>query len=468
MQKCIIVMCGMTRMVELGARKPPDILAPLTFQQSFFLKLQHRDNSTKRQLAFALRLYGELNTDLLQKSFEVVVSRHDSLRTRIIAADGILKQHVNGDHAFSLNLMDCTRIARGDINTHAANLVLEVCDRECDISVGPLFGARIVRLEKREHVLIWHAHHTVIDDLSASLMFRELWLLYAEFLKGQPSPFHAPPSQYSDYARWQHDTKDSWDLAHGVYWRESLADSVPIQWPVDRPVKRNTWGVAAGMEAQFGSLLSSALRVLARRARTRLAMLLLTGYAEVVFRWCGQRDFIVPLNIAGQHDSEHFEIIGYFAQALYLRVKMTGDETFIDLLRKVSHEFSCALLHQDFGRIAAQTPEPVWSACFTANTLSIDQISGVPTPAEARSIEMRAQRFSTDCVHVDKTPMRSATDMGISFDDHGEEITAGVYYRTDLFERSVIEEFMSDLRSTLERLVEDPCARIATEQRHTR
>src|SRR6185369_13715445 len=120
---------------------------PLTFSQQMrwnMINLESRRSA--RELSIAMRLLGELNVQLLRKSFLELVRRHESLRTRIVSTDGIPTQAIDDTQEFDLEIVDLTAVAEADRDTEARRLVRGLVDEWVDVAVGPLFAAKLVKL----------------------------------------------------------------------------------------------------------------------------------------------------------------------------------------------------------------------------------------------------------------------------------------------------------------------------------
>jgi hypothetical protein len=99
-----------------------------------------------------------------------------------------------------------------------------------DLAAGPLFRARLLRLENEpaRHLLLLTFHHIVFDGWSIGVLTRELAALYAAALEGRPSPLPELPIQYADFALWQRAWLTGATLERlAGYWRRRLT-GVPL------------------------------------------------------------------------------------------------------------------------------------------------------------------------------------------------------------------------------------------------
>jgi non-ribosomal peptide synthetase component F len=216
------------------------------------------------------------------------------------------------------------------------------------------------------------------------------------------------------------------------------------------------------MNSLFGDTLSEQLRELARRERALLATVMLAVYVAVLYRCCNQRDFIVPFFVAGRQ-SEHKSVVGYFSHILYLRMQLTGGETFRELMSYVGNEFFRALSHQDFGRMATQEPRLLEGTFFQWITWHPDDALSLPLPETQGSRELTVERVAVVDFAENLTAIPPGmVDVEVTFFDTAKGIYASGVYRADLFTADTMERFMGNLRSAAERFVSNLHAPLAT------
>lgn len=436
--------------IPLSGRGRGTVRGPLTFQQLFLWDYFNLKNGEHRRDTFVFRIVGSLDSELLARSLSEVVRRHDSLRTRIVMMDGILEQHVDEPVEFDVEGIDLAKFDQNDRETHARDFIHEFARRKCDLDIEPPMIAALIQMSADEHLLAWAIHHLVTDGVSNLIVLGEIWSVYGDLLLGRQPHLTHTPVRYLDYALWQHATHSDWLLKHERYWQDRIAGAARARWPSDTRVAKderaNAWFEMSGMPPLAD------LRKVARNAQTTPAMVMLTVYAAVVARWCEQRALTIPVNVAGRHRPEHEHAAGYFAQFLYVNVEVSCNETFIELLARVSGEFRAALTHQDFGKVAAQVPEVLLGSAFSWLPWKPEGI-GVPPSSILNGASIAVQQFP-----FSRPPMPTLQFQGIAciFTEAQGEYSGALWYRTDAFSTPTVERFASELRSWCERVVTSP------------
>lgn len=438
---------------------PPS--APLTFQQQWLLDLARRNADWNCTSGYTFRLKGVLCLELLKQSLEDVVHRHGSLRTRIVSVDGIVVQSIDETRPGYLDTVQIHGESRAEIEINAIRAAEALYDPEMDLAAGRLWTATLLELSEREHWLVLVMHRLIAECSSIERVFQEVRSRYDELMGTRPSIFPTTPPQYSDYAVRQRSTTGDWAMKHGAYWSNHLSGAVGVQWRTDLNTTVTPQGTLGKMSCVLGSELSAELRELARKMRVLTPTVMLAIYAITLWRWNRQDDFILPFNVAGRQ-SEHRPVVGYFSYILYLRVKLTGYETFRELLSRVSNEFYRALAHQDFGRVAAQRPELLAGTLFQWITWHPDDAA----QATARDADTPVD------ISVERVPIRDRgagltivppglVDVEITLFDDLNGLCALGSYRVDRFAAQTMDQLMLELQSATRILVHDPDMLIA-------
>src|SRR5262249_47972953 len=93
--------------------------------------------------------------------------------------------------------------------------------------------------------------------------------------------------------------------------------------------------------------MTAELRALSHAHRATLYMTFLAVYAVLLQRYSGQDDVVIGSPIANRQDSKLENLIGFFVNALAMRVQIQPDATFAALLADVRRTTLDAYHHQD-------------------------------------------------------------------------------------------------------------------------
>src|SRR5207245_3611893 len=93
--------------------------------------------------------------------------------------------------------------------------------------------------------------------------------------------------------------------------------------------------------------LTDQLKALSRERGVTLFMTLLAAFQTLLHRYTGEPDILIGSPIANRNRAETEVLIGFFVNTLVLRGDMSGDPSFVELVRQVREGALGAYAHQD-------------------------------------------------------------------------------------------------------------------------
>jgi amino acid adenylation domain-containing protein len=323
---------------------------PLSFAQQRLLFLDQLDPGTSAyNLTRVIRMVGPLDSGVLTQTLDRLVTRHASLRTRFAFEAETGYQIVEDGVEFQLPVLDISRLPETDREAEALRLAKGEGHKSFDLASGPLFRSALIRLGSPDHMLVLVMHHIITDGWSMSILFEEIGEIYGELARGTPAKLPELSIQYSDFAQWQrkHFTAE-YLQDHVTYWTNKLRGHPDFTGlPTDRPRPAVQSHDGAIEIFQIGEQLARELGQVAERSGATLFMLLLAALQTLIWRCTGSEDVLVGTPIAARNDASFEKIIGFFASTLVMRGNLSGNPTFVELLRRTRETTLEAYDHQD-------------------------------------------------------------------------------------------------------------------------
>ncbi len=431
---------------------------PLSFaQQRFWFLHQLEPESSRYNIPSAMRLSGAIDPVALEESINAIVLRHEALRTTFPTVGDRPVQRISPASLFHLAVTDLTSLPDLERDAEVRRQMIEEAERPFDLAEGPLLRASLLRLEARDHVLLLTMHHIVSDGWSRRVLFRELSRFYRAFSLGERVDLPELPIQYSDYAVWQRDYLEGEVLEVQLgYWKQQLSDAPTVlELPTDRPHPPAASYRGARETILLPASLLAGLRALSRREEVTLFMTLLAAFQTLLARYTGQADIVVGAPIAGRTRTELAGLIGCFVNSLALRTDLSGDPTFLELLRRVREVALGAYDHHDlpFDRLVDElrpsrdpSRNPFFQVMFGFQE-GARQLLELPGVTLTRlEVEARTARFDLS-LHTWEEPCGG--------------LRAQIEYSTDLFNAATMARLLGHLTMLIEGIVADPSRRLS-------
>ncbi|EAU61729.1 linear gramicidin synthetase subunit D, partial [Stigmatella aurantiaca DW4/3-1] len=404
----------------------------------------------------AIRLSGHLKVTALEQALQQIVARHESLRTTFTEAGSELLQVIHPERAHRLERHELGALAPSEQEETLARLSQEEGRQPFDLVQGPLLRTKLVRLAETEHVLLLTLHHIIADGWSAGVLIHELRALYGALVREQPPVLPELSIQYVDYAAWQqeHLTGDQKD-ALVSFWKQRLEGSpAVIALPTDRPRPKVRGYQGASQPIEFSRSLVEGLRTLAREENATLYMALLAAFQVLLSRSTGQADIVVGGSVANRNMPGTEGLIGYLANIVPLRVDLSGEPSFREVLRRVRETALEAYAHQELplGMLIEELmPErslghtPIFQVIFTLTESFDDQFGMTGLATQVSEIDTGTAKYDLSLL------LAEGRDGGVR---------GRLEYSTELYDRPKVEGLVRQLKEVLEQGVARPGERV--------
>jgi len=400
--------------------------------------------------SITVRLHGELDRIALERAWQQIIARHQSLRATFSETGE--RMRIAGDRAIPLSYEDALAAPHEQL---AAFL-----DRDAktpfDLVAGPLVRATLFKLGSNDHALVVTAHHLVCDGWSINIILEEIAEFYAARSE-QRAPSLALPVAFSDYsiAQTRRDPADRERVE--TYWLKEYASPVaPLQLPADRarPARRSFAG--ASRSAHIDIDLYRRARELGARNGCTLFVTLLTGFQVLIGRLAGSNDVVVGVPTAGQASVEGGSLVGHCVNFLPIRATWEPTLSVASLLKLMKRSVLEAYEHQDYtlGTLVRKLAlaRDVDRVPLAEVQFNLERVAdGVALPGLQTTVEPNAKAF----VNFDLFLNIIESDAGLRLDCD---------YNTDIFDAETIDRWLASYRQLLESAASDDtqsAARIA-------
>jgi amino acid adenylation domain-containing protein len=411
-------------------------------------------NSTAYIESFAFDLRGALDAARLKECVELLVRRHEILRTTYAqTASGEPVQQIHDFLAPEWVEVDLRMVADQEERSTEADRVLEqLAKRPMDLRHGPILRALLVRLDGDSFRLLLLIHHIAIDEWSVRTLWDEFGLLYRGNRDGSAAPQLPPPeSRYLDWCarRHQGDPDAHPDIA---WWLEHLRGAPDhLEIPLERPARAPSNTPAGRHRFILDPDIVAGLRRITTTGGTSFFCGVFAAYAAFLARLTGQECLLVGTPVTLRDDPAVQDVVGFFVNMLPVRMNAAGDPSFTDFLQRVRQELLQAFAHRDapLERIVEQLKLPRRndrSPLIQSVMVSLDRSLATPDLGE---VEVKRRPLKTSAA---KWPIL----LSLEPQDVGSGLAAELEYDTGLYTQNGIERIAERLGTFLATIAAAP------------
>jgi amino acid adenylation domain-containing protein len=426
--------------------------APLSLmQQRVWYLEQLQLGRTVFNVPSAHRLHGPLDAAALGRAFAALVRRQPVLRTQIGTIGDAPAQIVLDDVDATIPFEDLSKLPPEQREPQLARRLEAEIAYTFDLASAPLFRVRLYRLAPDHHVLFFMAHHIIWDGWSFDLFYEEMSALYAAELAGTPVDRPLPAVSYADFTVWHRDWLTGPELARQLeQWRGKLVGAPDaLDLPTDHPRPPIMSGDGATEWLALPAPTTAALRAVGLREGATLFMTLLGAWVALLHQLTRQPEIIVGTPVRGRALPELEQVMGFFVNALPLRLRIDPDVTFLELLRRVRADIVEAFGAQDvpFEHLVRaldtkrdESRFPIYQAFFSYQ--------------DARQRPPRWGNLEHHNLPVFQPS--AAQDVALWFLDGVDGVVGGLNYNTDIIEPATAQRWRARYLALAEAIAANP------------
>ncbi len=432
-------------------------------QKRFWVQDRLSDETPGATLPSSFLLQGPLDKEVLAASFRVLLERHEILRTIFVTAGKQPRQRVlpAAQAVFQFDSFDFSDVANPE--EEVRSLEMREAATVLDLSTGPLFRVKLLRLTATRHVCIATLHHIISDGWSTEVLLNDLTEVYEALVSGSDNPLSPLPLQYRDAAHWLN------RLLEGpqgeqmrVYWLDKLRGA-PARLAF-QPDFNGGPNDAYRRKAFRFTIPRESIRSLestGRRFGATLFMMLSTCLKALLYRYTGQEDIVVGSAVAGRVLSELEQQVGPYFNVLALRDRVSGNERFDALLERVRETTLDAYANQLYpfdwlieglGVKREAGRNPVFDVGFTFQNQR-------RTNSPRRSAGLDISELPGSEIEIRNA--EAFTQFWFLGERAADAIEMTVVYNGERFKESTVQRLAEDLQAIIANVARDPGVRVS-------
>ncbi len=432
-------------------------------QRSLWFLQQREPDSCAYNVSAALRVLGPLDVRALESAIELLVQRHESLRTRFGVHAGAPFQEVLETRPIEFAVVD----AAGWSDERMRTSMVATVQRPFDLARDPLVRVLGFSVTRHDHRILVVVHHIVTDLWSLANLADELARVYPRLAAGGDVELPELEVRYADFVRWQaRRLAEPRGAAELEAWARLLdPPPTPLQLPISRPQPALHTERGESCSQHLGATLSEQLRRVAREAGVSLYTLLLAAFQTLLYRYSGQDDIVVGSPVSGRERLEFAGLHGFFANTVVIRQSLDGDPSFAELLAKTRETVIQALerQHVPFIRVVESvhplremSRNPLFQAMFVHHAVPLPG----PTHAQLAAFALGGDVPPIVLGELSAQPLplpaeAAQVDLALMSADGPGGLMLSLRYNADLLDKQVAQRMLGHLRTLLESIAAD-------------
>jgi len=425
-------------------------------ERIWFLEQMEPGNPTN-VVFHVFRVSGKLNHEALGLALDELARRHETLRTTFApvaiyaGVDGRPLPILAHSALSALSIIDLNALPEAERETRLADVTKGEARQPFDLSKGPLYRTKLIRLAEDEHLLLLGMHRMIADHKSSMIFVRELFCLYDSFANHSQFEKQSLMIQYSTAAGRQHLWLQTEDANGRIESYKQLLKGAPdlLELPTDRPRPAKQSYAATRASIEIPNDVVDSVLELSERAQVNSSVILLAAFQALLARYSAQADIVIGFS-DNQRSPETDSIIGPLTNTVAVRTRVFTEGSFLDQIKRTSENLTeaCSFRAIPFARLIKEL-QPQRTFSYSPIFQVMFKLESAPFTCELQDLIVHEVDYATEVSEFDLSASIPALRKG-----HHSKFNLD--YSTDLFDHSTIQRWLKNFVNLLAAMAANP------------
>lgn len=280
-----------------------------------------------------LNLEGNIDLEILEKSFNKIIDRYDTLRTIFIYEDlDTPLQIVLKNRNIKINYHDISSSISDVQNIKIKDYKSKERYEGFDLSKDNLTKITLFKRDKQKYCLLWSFHHILMDGWCTTILLRDLLIYYSSIKKGEDCKLPLT-NNYRSYIDWLK-LQDKDEALK--FWAKYLDN---FEGANSFPKKSNSKldYIKGCFSLELDSIITEKLIRFSSKYGITQSVILQTIWGILLQRYNNSNDVVFGTVISGRtSEIENIEeMVGLFINTIPVRIKTESTDTFKSLVNTI-------------------------------------------------------------------------------------------------------------------------------------
>ncbi len=415
------------------------------FQEQFWLL----NNLAKKSPAYNIPSVFETDTipniQVLEEALNILINRHDSLRTHFLIDNDVIVQAVKPAGSLKIEVETINLSSELPENGNLPPEVIREVHEPFDLTSSPLLRVKVFKGEDKNYLSIVF-HHIIVDLHSKNIFANELAKLYNAKLNGKNIRLSDDTGQYPAFSDW-----------HNGWLKSSQSENMIAKWvkelpsantltnlPTDYP--RTKYVSLNGKRKYFriDKPLAGAIHEYALHNASYSFVIMLTAYAILLNRLTQQNIIVIGVPLSNRRSDEFKDTFGCFVNIVPIVVDFSNNPTVGEVRKQIRQKMLLAHRKQEVPFLSLldsnkEKRNPSYNPYFqTAFTFE-------------HPMDLQLDNVNSKWVPIEKEG--SQLDIFLTLWEKSGEFHGYIEYSSELFNQASIERFKECYVTTIEELI---------------
>lgn len=319
--------------------------------QNYLLRVIDHGNRTNQEEAdyysipLLLKTNKVIDLEQLRKALNKLTEKHEILRTMLKRKeDGQIYQEILKQDEIEIQILNMPYLPISEDEVIA--YLKEVNRKTFVYGINESYvRCNYLKTDGDKTYLLLSLHGCICDDISLSILKRDLVQFYLQYNSGNEVTFEEPYLQFADFSEWQEELAPEIIDSDLIYWKRKLKNGIkPLPLPTSYKNTENTFS-----EGEYNTVINEKLREIVNKFsiehQYKKCDIYLTALKLLFMRYTNQEEICFETRISERMDQDLSDTVGPISNTALLIDKFSPEVTFLEALRSVTDTYKEAKEH---------------------------------------------------------------------------------------------------------------------------
>jgi len=306
---------------------------PLTEgQRGLWSVSKNNPESNAYHVPVCLRIRDDIDVGYIEQSCQHVVSQHPILMSKITTDSGRLAFSPAHEQMFSVGLIDLEDSEDDNCKSEIQNYI----DQPFDLDEGPMLRAWLFSRNKKDHYLLFVAHHIAFDGMSAVNFVGQFIDCYHQLKSVGKVKIQNPMTGYQEFSHWEKNYLDQEEVVeHLEFWEAEYKAGMPnteLLGDISMSAGEGSDRISCTINCEE----AKQVRNLCEQQNISQSTYFLTLFQSMLSRYTKDKSVVVGMPVMNRPQVRFDEIIGYCVNVLPVCARDIPGKSFSALAKDVS------------------------------------------------------------------------------------------------------------------------------------
>lgn len=199
------------------------LLTPL--QEGIFFHWKVSNEMYFEQASYKIK--GKLEIEYLKRSYDILIARHDALRTCFLDnVEEEILQIVQKEVPSNFEYIDLSTNVKLDAN----KIKEEDIQKGFDLTKGSQMRLKVLKLDENSYEFVWSHHHIIMDGWCIGILIKEFFVIYESLLEERESSL-PKLTPFAEYIKWLSKKDKNKSLEYWKNYLDGTKELVSLPFP---------------------------------------------------------------------------------------------------------------------------------------------------------------------------------------------------------------------------------------------